>query len=73
MTSPFSYSVIIGLFWKRVNARASLFSALAGIITAIAWVALGMNSTLNVVYPTIAVSYLVGLVFTLMNKAAVRQ
>ena len=73
VTSPFSYSVIVGLFWKRVNARASLFSAIAGIVTAAAWVALGMNSTLNVVYPTIAVSYLVGILFTLLNKTAVSK
>ena len=68
VTSPFSYSVIVGLFWKRVNARASLVSVGAGIITAILWVASGMNDTLNVVYPTILVSYAAGIAATLLNQ-----
>lgn len=72
VTSPFSYSVIVGLFWKRVDSRASLFSVIAGIITAIAWVACGMNNTLNVVYPTIIVSYIVGIIVTLMNTKPVQ-
>ena len=68
VTSPFSYSVMVGLFWKRVNARASLVSVGAGIITAILWVASGMNDTLNVVYPTILVSYAAGIAATLLNQ-----
>ena len=68
VTSPFSYSVIVGLFWKRVNARASLVSVGAGIITAILWVASGMNDTLNVVYPSILVSYAAGIAATLLNQ-----
>lgn len=73
VTAPFSYSVIVGLFWKRVNAAASLASAVAGILTAAAWVILGLNGTLNVVYPTIGVSYLVGLAFTLLSPAKIRK
>ena len=68
VTSPFSYSVIVGLFWKRVNAAASLVSVAAGIITAVVWVAVGMNDVLNVVYPTILVSYAAGIAATLLNK-----
>lgn len=69
VTSPFSFSVIVGLFWKRVNPKASLVSVAAGIITAIAWVASGMNGTLNVVYPTIIVSYIAGIITTLMTSS----
>ena len=68
VTSPFSYSVIVGLFWKRVGPAASLASVAAGIVTAVVWVAIGMNNTLNVVYPTIIVSYIVGIIVTLMSK-----
>ena len=65
VTSPFSYSVIVGMFWDRVNARASLCSVVAGMATAIVWVFVGLNGTVNVVYPTIAVSYAVGILATL--------
>ena len=70
VTSPFSYSVVVGLFWKRVNAKASFASVIAGIVTAIAWVVLGLNGTLNVVYPTIVVSYVVGIIVTLATSPA---
>ena len=58
----------MGLFWKRVGPAASLASVAAGIVTAVVWVAIGMNNTLNVVYPTIIVSYIVGIIVTLMSK-----
>ena len=70
VTSPFSYSVVVGLFWKRVNAKASFASVIAGIVTAIAWVLFGLNGTLNVVYPTIIVSYVVGIIVTLATSPA---
>lgn len=73
VTTPFSYSVIIGLFWKRVNSKASFYSAVAGVIVAIAWIVCGMNDKLNIVYPTIIASYLVGFLFTMMNKETVEQ
>ena len=70
VTSPFSFSVIVGMFWKRVNSKASLASVFAGMITAIVWVLIGMNSTINVVYPTIIVSYVVGVITTLLTSPA---
>lgn len=68
VTAPFSFAVIVGMFWKSVNGTAALASVLAGFITAIAWVAFGLNSTLQVVYPTILVSYAVGITATLASK-----
>lgn len=70
VTSPFSYCVIVGIFWKRVNTKAALLSVITGMITAIVWVVSGLNSTLDLVYPTIAVSYVVGLVATLGTSPA---
>ncbi len=70
VTAPFSFAVIAGLFWKRVDERAAIWSAVCGIIVAIAWTAFGLAAKLNIemVYPTIVVSYIVGIIFTLMNK-----
>ena len=53
-----------------MNAKASFASVIAGIVTAIAWVVLGLNGTLNVVYPTIVVSYVVGIIVTLATSPA---
>lgn len=68
VTTPFSYSVIVGLFWKRVDNKASFYSAIVGALVAVVWIAVGLNSTLNLVYPTLISSYAVGLFFTLLNK-----
>ncbi len=68
--APFSFTVIAGMFWKEVTAKASLYSIAAGIIVALAWIFAGLNSTFNVVYPTIAVSYIVGYAVT---KAQAQQ
>lgn len=70
VTAPFSFSVIVGLFWKRVNSKASLISVAAGILTAVVWVVAGLNDALNVVYPTIIVSYVVGIIVTLATAPA---
>lgn len=62
--APFSFTVIAGMFWNRVNARASIASILSGIAVALFWIFAGLNSKLNVVYPTIVISYLVGYIAT---------
>ncbi len=62
--APFSFTVIAGLFWDKVTAKASLLSIFSGIIIALFWIFAGLNGRINVVYPTIAVSYLVGYVAT---------
>ena len=69
VTAPFSFAVIVGLFWKRVNQKAALCSAIAGIIVAVTWTVFGLASKLNIemVYPTIVVSYVVGVVVTLLT------
>lgn len=69
VTAPFSYSVIVGIMWKRVNAKASFASVIVGIIVAVVWVVSGMNDKINVVYPTIIASYVVGITMTLMTSA----
>lgn len=65
VTAPFSYCVIVGLFWKRIGLKSAMLSTVSGMIVAIFWVLSGRNATLNVVYPTIIVSYVVGIISTL--------
>lgn len=65
VTAPFSFSVLAGMFWSKANAKGSFWSIIAGIITALTWVFIGMNDKINVVYPTIVVCYIVGIVVSL--------
>ncbi|MEA4933795.1 MAG: sodium:solute symporter family protein, partial [Lawsonibacter sp.] len=68
-TCPFSFTIIFGLLWKKVNKTAALWSSVVGLIVAVFWVISGLNSSLcSVVYPTILSSYVVGIVLTLTVK-----
>ncbi|MGE4277497.1 MAG: sodium:solute symporter [Lawsonibacter sp.] len=64
-TCPFSFTIIFGLLWKKVNKTAALWSTVVGLAVAIFWIASGYNTTVcSVVYPTIAASYVVGILLT---------
>lgn len=65
VTSPFSFCVIGGLFWDKISSKSAMISVIAGIITSVGWQLGGMNGVLNVVYPVIAVSYVVGIIATM--------
>ncbi|MCI6640691.1 MAG: sodium:solute symporter family protein [Pygmaiobacter massiliensis] len=68
VTAPFSFSVLAGLFWKKANAKGSFFSIIAGIVVALGWVAAGLNGKINVVYPTIIICYVVGIIVSLATN-----
>ena len=68
-TCPFSFAIIFGLLWKKVNTSSALWSSIAGVVTSVFWVLSGLNDTVcSVVYPTIIVSYAVGIVISLSSK-----
>jgi Na+/proline symporter len=68
-TCPFSFAIIFGLIWKKVTSTAALWSSIFGVITAVVWVFTGLNSTVcSVVYPTIAVTYIIGVGLTMTGK-----
>ncbi len=68
-TCPFSFTIIFGLLWKKVNKTAALWSAVVGLVVAAFWVFSGLNSSFcSVVYPTILASYAVGILLTLTVK-----
>jgi Na+/proline symporter len=70
-TCPFSFAIIFGLIWKKVTQAAALWSSALGVVTAAVWVFTDLNSTVcSVVYPTIAVAYIVGVGLTLTAKTA---
>ena len=69
VTSPFSFCVICGLFWKKVGNQAAVISVVCGIVVAVVWVLSGLNNKLSVVYPTIIVSYVAGFIATAIYPA----
>ncbi|MDR0653293.1 MAG: sodium:solute symporter family protein [Synergistaceae bacterium] len=70
-TCPFSFAIIFGLLWKKVTAAAALWSSVLGVLTAVIWVVTDLNSTVcSVVYPTIAIAYLVGVGLTMTANTA---
>lgn len=68
VTTPFSFAVLAGLFWKRTNSKGAFCSVIAGIITALVWVFAGLNDTISVVYPTVIVSYIVGIAVSITTN-----
>ena len=68
VTAPFSFSVLAGMFWKKANAKGSFWSIVAGIVVALIWVLAGLNESINVVYPTIIVCYIVGVIVSLTTN-----
>lgn len=64
VTAPFSFSVLAGMF----NAKGSFWSIVAGIVVALIWVLAGLNESINVVYPTIIVCYIVGVIVSLTTN-----
>ena len=68
VTAPFSFSVLAGMFWKKANAKGSFWSIVAGIVVALIWVLAGLNESINVVYPTIIVCYIVGVILSLTTN-----
>ena len=66
-TAPVSFSIFAGFFWKKANAAASFWSMLVGVIVGVLWVAFGMVSKLESVYPIIISSYSVGILVTLLT------
>lgn len=67
-TCPFSFAIIFGLLWKKVNKTAAMWSSIVGLIVAAFWVFSGLNDSFcSVVYPTIIASYGVGIPLTLIT------
>jgi SSS family transporter len=52
-------AVVLGLYWSRGSAGAVLLSMAAGILTLLAWLALGYNAGIHEVFPALGVSTLV--------------
>ena len=59
-TAPMTFSVVCGLFWKKATKQGALWSMIVGIVVGIAWIVAGLNGKLNVCFPILITSFLVG-------------
>ena len=66
--APVSFSIIVGLVWKRVNRQASFWSMATGMAVGVAWVLLDLTDKMEAVYPVVLVSYSVGIIVTLLTS-----
>lgn len=66
--APVSFSILVGLTWKRCTRQGAFWSMATGMIVGIAWMALGLTDILEAVYPVVLVSYTVGIVVSLATS-----
>lgn len=60
VTGPMFFALIAGMFWKKMNAKAAMWSIISGIAVGIVWVLIGMSDSWHPVYIILPVSSLVG-------------
>jgi sodium/pantothenate symporter len=69
MQATFLWPVILGLYWKRANARGALWSMIAGLgayFALVIWVKRFMG--MHVIVPTLAISLVAFILVSLMTK-----
>ena len=68
VTGPMLFSLIAGMFWKKMNASAACWSIVSVIIVVIVWVLTGMSDAWHPVYIILPVSSLVGFAVCMLTS-----
>lgn len=68
VTGPMFFSILSGMYWKRMNATAALWSIISGMAIGIIWVVFGMSDALHPIYIILPVSSIVGFVVCKMTS-----
>lgn len=68
VTGPMFFSIMAGMFWKRMNATAAIWSIATGLITGVSWTLLGNVAAVPPIYVVLPVSALTGLITALVTK-----
>jgi Na+/proline symporter len=71
--APVSFSILIGLNWKRCTKQGSFWSMLTGMIVGIIWMCLGLTDKLEAVYPVVLVSYSVGIIVSILTDKSKKE
>ena len=62
------FAILVGLTWKRCTRQGAFWAMASGMVVGVAWMLLGLTDTLEAVYPTVLVSYTVGVVVSLATS-----
>lgn len=67
-TGPMFFSIVAGMYWKRMNAAAAAWSILSGLVVGVLWCLLGDPNAVQPVYLILPVSAAVGCIAALAAK-----
>jgi Na+/proline symporter len=74
VTGPMFFSIVAGMYWKKVSAAAAKWSMFTGIVVGIGWVLFGDAARIQPIYLILGASGLVGFIVTLtVRPKAVRS
>lgn len=66
--APVSFAILVGLTWKKCTRQGAFWAMASGMVVGVAWMLLGLTDMLEAVYPTVLVSYVVGVVVSLATS-----
>lgn len=66
--APASFAILGGMLWKRCTSKGAFCSMIAGVVTGVCWMAFGLTSYVEALYPTVLVTYAVGIIVSLCTK-----
>ncbi len=66
--APVSFSILLGLTWKKATKEGAFFSMLSGMIVGIIWMVLGFSDKIEAIYPVVLVTYFIGIIVSLVTN-----
>lgn len=66
--APVSFSILLGLTWKKATKEGAFFSMLSGMIIGIIWMVLGFSDKVEAIYPVVLVTYFIGIIVSLLTN-----
>ena len=64
-------AVVLGLYWSKGSARSVLLSMVAGVVTLLVWLSLGLNALVHEVFPALGMSLLIYVFVALQDQTRV--
>lgn len=65
--APVSFSILLGLTWKKVTKEAAFFSMLLGMLTGLFWMLTGFSEKIEAIYPVVIITYLSGIIISMLT------
>lgn len=65
--APVSFSILLGLTWKKVTKEGAFFSMLSGMLIGVFWMISGLAEKIEAIYPVVVVTYLVGIIVSVIT------